>query len=65
MDGVKRSCLEVMGQRKVNMAKIRHIFKDIPVFQSSIDKQVVIDAHYMGYLKRQDRDINLLRKMNL
>ena len=34
MDGVKRSCLEVMGQRKVNMAKIRQIFTDIPVFQS-------------------------------
>ena len=32
MDGVKRSCLEVMGQRKVNMAKIRQIFTDIPLF---------------------------------
>ena len=48
MDGVKRSCLEVMGQRKVNMAKIRQIFSDIPLFSSSIEKQVVIDAHYMG-----------------
>ena len=62
MDGVKRPCLEVMGQRKVNMAKIRQIFPDIPVFQSSIEKQVVTDAHYMGYLKRQERDIKSFKK---
>jgi len=62
MDGVKRSCLEVMGQRKVNMAKIRQIFSDIPLFPRSIEKQVVIDAHYMGYLKRQERDIKSFKK---
>ena len=62
MDGVKRSCLEVMGQRKVNMLKIRQIFSDIPVFPESIEKQVVIDAHYMGYLKRQERDIKSFKK---
>ncbi len=62
MDGVKRSCLEVMGQRKVNMAKIRQIFSDIPLFPGSIEKQVVTDAHYMGYLKRQERDIKSFKK---
>ncbi|MDC0530200.1 tRNA uridine-5-carboxymethylaminomethyl(34) synthesis enzyme MnmG [Pelagibacteraceae bacterium] len=62
MDGVKRSCLEVMGQRKVNMAKIRQVFTDIPVFPSAIENQVVTDAHYMGYLKRQERDIKSFKK---
>ena len=62
MDGVKRSCLEVMGQRKVNMAKIRQIFNDIPVFPDPIEKQVVTDAHYIGYLKRQERDIKSFKK---
>ncbi len=62
MDGVKRSCLEIMGQRKVNMAKIRQIFSDIPSFSDSIEKQVVTDAHYMGYLKRQERDIKSFKK---
>jgi tRNA uridine 5-carboxymethylaminomethyl modification enzyme len=57
MDGVKRSCLEVMGQRKVNMVKIRQVFTDIPAFPNQIENQVVIDTHYMGYLKRQERDI--------
>ena len=62
MDGVKRSCLEIMGQRKVNMAKIRQIFNELPEFPESIEKQVVIDAHYMGYLKRQERDIKSFKK---
>ena len=62
MDGVKRSCLEIMGQRKVNMAKIRQIFSDLPLFPDSIEKQVVTDAHYMGYLKRQERDIKSFKK---
>ena len=62
MDGVKRSCLEVMGQRKVNMAKIRQVFGDIPAFPDLIEKQVATDAHYMGYLKRQERDITSFKK---
>ncbi len=62
MDGVKRSCLEIMGQRKVNMTKIRQAFHDIPIFPTTIENQVVTDAHYMGYLERQDRDIKSFKK---
>ena len=57
MDGVKRSLLQIIGQRNVNMAKIRQIFADIPVFNTNLDKQVEIDAHYLGYLDRQSRDV--------
>ena len=62
MDGVKRSCLEIMGQRKVNMTKIRQVFPDIPSFPKHIEKQVVIDTHYIGYLERQDKDIESFKK---
>ena len=62
MDGVKRSCLEILGQRNVNMAKIRHIFPNIPVHNKLIENQVVIDAHYMGYLGRQAKDIKSFKK---
>ena len=62
MDGVKRSCLEIIGQRNVNMVKIRQIFPHILVHNVSIEKQVVIDAHYMGYLKRQSQDIISFKK---
>ena len=62
MDGVKRSCFEIIGQRNVNMAKIRQIFSDIPSYNKTIENQVVTDAHYKGYLSRQSRDIKLFKK---
>ncbi len=62
MDGVKRSALEIIGQRNVNMAKIRQIFSSIPKYGRALDKQVEIDAHYLGYLSRQSNDIETFRK---
>ncbi len=62
MDGVKRSVFEVIGQRNLNMAKIRHIFPQIPSFDAHLDRQVEIDAHYSGYLARQSHDINSFKK---
>jgi len=62
MDGVKRSVFKIMGQRNLNMAKIRQVFSDIPFINSKLDKQVEIDAHYQGYLDRQSRDIETFRR---
>ena len=62
MDGVKRTALEIIGQRNVNMAKIRQIFTSIPKYERELDKQVEIDAHYLGYLGRQSQDIESFRK---
>ena len=65
MDGVKRSALEIIGQRNVNMAKIRQIFPSIPQYESILDKQVEIDAHYLGYLSRQSNDIESFKRDEL
>ena len=62
MDGVKRSAIEIIGQRNVNMAKIRQIFPSIPAYDHRLDRQVEIDAHYLGYLDRQSNDIDSFRK---
>jgi tRNA uridine 5-carboxymethylaminomethyl modification enzyme len=62
MDGIKRSCLDIIGQRNVNMAKIRQIFPHIPIYDASIENQVVIDSHYKGYLNRQQKDIDSFKK---
>jgi tRNA uridine 5-carboxymethylaminomethyl modification enzyme len=62
MDGVKRSGLEIIGQRNINMAKIRQIFSSVPSFGKLLDNQVEIDAHYLGYLKRQSYDIRSFQK---
>ena len=62
MDGVKRSGLEILGLKSVNMAKIRQIWTSIPSFGSCIESQVEIDAHYSGYLQKQLKDIETFRK---
>tara|TARA_B100001173_G_scaffold261869_1_gene235577 strand:- start:136 stop:774 length:639 start_codon:yes stop_codon:yes gene_type:complete len=62
MDGVKRSAIEIIGQRNVNMAKMRQIFPSIPSFGPHLDRQVEIDAHYLGYLVRQSNDIESFRR---
>ncbi len=61
-DGVKRSGIELMAQRNLNMAKIRQIWKSLPYHGSDIDEQIEIDSHYSGYLKRQSHDIAAFKK---
>jgi tRNA uridine 5-carboxymethylaminomethyl modification enzyme len=62
MDGVKRTGLEVLGLKGITISKLRDIWEHIPQFEKNIDEQVEIDAHYMGYLKRQTHDIEAFKK---
>ena len=39
------------------MKKIRKIWPDIPYYDELIDEQLEINAHYKGYLKKQNADI--------
>ncbi len=61
-DGVKRSGLEVLSLKNINLDKLRTIWANIPQYGVSIDKQVEIDAHYSGYLVRQSHDIMAFKK---
>ncbi len=56
-DGVKRSALEILSQKSVDMNKIREIWPEIKYVSREIDEQIEIKAHYKGYLKKQDADI--------
>ncbi len=56
-DGVLRTASEILSQKGVNMAKIREIWPEIPIFSKEIDDQVEINAHYRGYLTKQKADI--------
>ena len=62
MDGVKRSGLEVLSLKNVNLDKLRTIWANIPQYGASIDNQVEIDAHYSGYLIKQSHDIKAFKK---
>ena len=61
-DGVKRSGLEVLSLKNVDLNKLRTIWANIPQYGEPIDKQVEIDAHYSGYLNRQSHDIKAFKK---
>ena len=56
-DGVSRSANQILGQKSVNMDKIREIWPEIKHVSREIDEQLEISAHYKGYLKKQKADI--------
>jgi len=56
-DGVLRTSKEILTQKGVDMKKIREIWSEIPFFNSEIDEQIEINAHYSGYLKKQKAEI--------
>ena len=62
MDGVKRSGLDILGIKNVRLDHLRDIWADIPQYGQSIDEQVEINAHYSGYLPKQESDIKTFKK---
>ena len=56
-DGINRSANQLLGQKSVNMTKIREIWPEIKYFSNEIDEQLEINSHYKGYLKKQKADI--------
>jgi tRNA uridine 5-carboxymethylaminomethyl modification enzyme len=56
-DGLLRSSNEILAQKGVNMKKLREIWSNIPYYDNEIDEQIEINAHYSGYLKKQEDDI--------
>ena len=55
--GVKRSAIQILNQKSVNMSKIREIWPEINYVSREIDEQIEINSHYKGYLKKQNADI--------
>ena len=71
-DGILRSANQILSQKGVDMTKIREIWPDVPNISKKIDEQLEINAHYKGYLKKQNADIlafkrdeNLIIPVNL
>ena len=56
-DGVSRTAFHILGQKSVNMSKIREIWPELPYVSREIDEQLEINSHYKGYLKKQKADI--------
>jgi len=62
MDGVKRSGLEILSLKNIKLRHLRYIWADIPHYERYIDEQVEINAHYSGYLSKQEDDIKTFKK---
>ena len=56
-DGIIRSANLILGQKNVNLQRLRDIWPDIAFYAHEIDQQIEINAHYRGYLIKQKADI--------
>jgi len=61
-DGQRRSALDLLGSRTADLAQIAAIWPEIGEISPSICEQVANDAHYRGYLERQDADVRAFRR---
>ena len=61
-DGIYRSAIEVLSQKGVDMKKIREIWPEIPNLSKELDESLEIEAHYKGYLTKQNADILSFKK---
>ena len=56
-DGIIRTASQMLSQKSVDMLKIREIWPEISYISKEIDDQIEINAHYRGYLIKQNADI--------
>ena len=56
-DGILRTASNILAQKGVTMRKIREIWPKLSFISDDIDEQLEINAHYRGYLKKQNADI--------
>jgi len=61
-DGVKRSALEILSRSNVTFSHLRAIWNEIPDASKKEEEQIEINAHYSGYLDKQEADIIAFRK---
>jgi tRNA uridine 5-carboxymethylaminomethyl modification enzyme len=61
-DGVRRSVLELLALPGVDIAGLTRIWPELAEIRPEIAEQLEIDAHYAGYLDRQEADIIAFRR---
>ena len=61
-DGVRRSAFELLSLPDVNVARLTAIWPELASVPGDIGEQLEVDAHYAGYLDRQDQDIRAFRR---
>ncbi|HXJ02108.1 MAG TPA: hypothetical protein VNH44_12870, partial [Micropepsaceae bacterium] len=61
-DGARRNASQLLSLPEVDVARLTAIWPELGQFTPDIVEQLEIDAHYAGYLGRQEADIIAFRR---
>jgi tRNA uridine 5-carboxymethylaminomethyl modification enzyme len=61
-DGISRSAAELLAFPGIDIARLARVWPELGSLTQDIAEQLEIDAHYAGYLDRQERDIASFRR---
>lgn len=61
-DGTKRTAYNIMSYDNVSRETINHLWPRLAEMPDDIYEQLEIEARYVGYIKRQEADIEVFRK---
>ena len=61
-DGVRRSAIQLLSYPDVSVASLSDIWHELQGLENDIAEQLEFDAHYAGYLQRQEADIKAFRR---
>jgi tRNA uridine 5-carboxymethylaminomethyl modification enzyme len=61
-DGRRRSAAELLAYDGVDLDRLAGIWPDLAGIDATVAEQVEIDAHYAGYLGRQEDDVAAFRR---
>ena len=62
LDGVRRSVADLLRYPSVSLATLQPIWPALGALRADVAEQLEIDAHYDGYLDRQEADIIAFRR---
>lgn len=61
-DGVRRSALRLLAYPGVSFDTLRELWPELGAVRADVSGQLEIEAHYTGYLSRQEADIKAFRR---
>ena len=61
-DGQRRTLIQLLAYRDIGFADLAALWPQIAAWPDFVREQLEIEAGYLGYLDRQDADIELFRR---
>ncbi len=61
-DGIRRSAFDLLAYPEVTLQRLAAIWPEIGAIEAPIAEQIRIDAQYAVYLKRQQADVDAMRR---